>query len=71
MIYYRLLGKYSRRTRWKKINGASNLRQGVEFVETNLAQLRTRDATTWEVGCNVPPRITPQARRSGSIDAVS
>lgn len=68
MIFYRVLGKYGRKSRWQQIDGATNLKQGVDFVLANIPQWRKRpDAETWEVGCKVPPKDTPQARRNGPI----
>ena len=67
MIFYRVLGKPAYKSHWRKIAGASNLREGVAYVEQNQRTIAIRGVDSWEVGCSVPPGDTPQARRSGSF----
>ena len=58
------------KSRWKPIDGATNLKQGVAFVERNLPGMRlVRDAGMWEVGCKTPPKNIPQAHRGGFISS--
>lgn len=65
MIFFRLRGKTGYKSHWRKIDGASTLAQGVKYVTDNQAELAGRGIDHWEVGCKVPPKDTPQSRRTG------